>query len=202
LSPAVLIAAGLLAVWLVLDDLIVAFTGGESVIADFFQEFFGFDIQPVLVGIVDGFKNLLADLLSLAEGLFSGFVDIFSGIGDILSGNFADGFASIGSGFMELLNSMTGFVGKILGPIFDNILPDWAIKLLGTDSPGDVPDPSLGNAMQPGGSVTNNGSSSRVDQTVNMEIRTSDPERAGRAAADGLQRQLNDAHTQTLRRSH
>jgi len=32
-----------------------------------------------------------------------------------------------------------------------------------------------------------------------MEIRTSDPERAGKAASDGLQRQLDDAKTQSRR---
>jgi len=33
-----------------------------------------------------------------------------------------------------------------------------------------------------------------------MEIRTSDPERAGKAASDGLQRQLDDARNQTFGR--
>jgi len=81
ISPAVLITAGILAIALVLDDLIVAFRGGESVIANFFEEFFGWDIQPLLIGIVDGFKKLFEDLKTLGMGFLSGFMDIFSGIG-------------------------------------------------------------------------------------------------------------------------
>jgi len=50
ISPAVLITAGILAIALVLDDLIVAFQGGNSLIANFFKEFFGWDIQPILQG--------------------------------------------------------------------------------------------------------------------------------------------------------
>jgi len=52
-------AAGILAALLILDDLIVAFQGGNSLIANFFKEFFGWDIQPLLIGIVDGFKKLV-----------------------------------------------------------------------------------------------------------------------------------------------
>jgi len=91
ISPAVLITAGILAIALVLDDLIVAFRGGESVIANFFEEFFGWDIQPLLIGIVDGFKAAFATVTNLVSGLFDGIVKIFSGIGDILSGNFCGG---------------------------------------------------------------------------------------------------------------
>jgi hypothetical protein len=54
--------------------------------------------------------------------------------------------------------------------------------------------------MQPGGAVTNvGGTSSSVEQNINMEIRTSDPERAGKYAVDGLQRQMDDARTQSRR---
>ena len=50
-------AAGILAALLILDDLIVAFQGGNSLIAKLFQELLGFDIQPVLKTIVSGFKE-------------------------------------------------------------------------------------------------------------------------------------------------
>jgi len=52
-SPVVLITAGILALLLIIDDLIVAMQGGQSVIADFFQEFFGIDIVPILQGLVE-----------------------------------------------------------------------------------------------------------------------------------------------------
>ena len=227
LSPAVLIAAGILAIALVLDDLIVAFRGGDSVIANFFQEFRGFDIQPVLIGIVDGFKAAFAIVTNLVSGFFEAWVQIFSGIGDILGGNFSEGFALIGEGFMTMVDTWVEYFKSMFGGVFGwakdavmDILPDWVVKLIGGDSgssdtPGGEGDPSKkteskdpsradgkasadSTAMQPGGAVTNvGGTSSSIEQTINMEIKTSDPERAGKAASDGLQRQLEDARTQT-----
>jgi len=76
-------AAGILAALLILDDLIVAFQGGNSVIANLFQELLGFDIQPVLKTIVSGFKEAFKVVTELVTGLFDGIVKIFSGIGDI-----------------------------------------------------------------------------------------------------------------------
>jgi len=106
--------------------------------------------------------------------------------------------------FFGMIGDMIEWVGeKITG-----LLPDWVVNLLGLG--GDSKSPSRGGsgdgpesqsqAMQPGGAVTNiGGASSRVEQTVNMEIRTSDPEKAGKAASDGMQRQLDDAKTQSRR---
>ena len=251
-SPITLIIAGVAGILWAVNDLTKAFQGGESVIADFFQEFLGFDIQPVLKTIVSGFKEAFKVVTDLVTGVFSGMVKIFSGIGDILSGNFSEGFDKIGEGFMEIIDSWAEAFRSIFGGVFDwlkqkalDILPDWAVKLIGgagdavqgaadiagdvasgaADIAGDVgnwvgglfggkesgedgapmPTPvsdptsqSQSQAMQPGGAVTNvGGTSSSVEQNINMEIRTSDPERAGKAASDGLQRQLEDARTQT-----
>jgi hypothetical protein len=165
-------------------------------------------------------------------------VKIFSGIGDILSGNFSEGFEKIGEGFMEIIDSWVESFRSVFGEAFNwlkqkalDILPDWAVKLIGgagdaasgaadiagdaasgaADIAGDVGSWVGGlfggedmipksQAMQPGGAVTNvGGTSSSVEQNINMEIRTSDPERAGKAAADNLQRQMDDARTQSRR---
>ena len=220
-------AAGLIAALLILDDLIVAFHGGNSLIANLFQELLGFDIQPVLKTIVSGFKEAFKVVTELVTGVVSGIVKIFSGIGDILSGNFAEGFDKIGEGFMEIIDSWAEGFRSVWGEAFNwlkqkalDILPDWVVKLIG--GAGDAASAAAGiagdvgnwvgglfggedmiaksQAMQPGGAVTNvGGASSRVEQTVNMEIRTSDPERAGKAASDGMQRQLDDAKTQSRR---
>jgi len=253
-SPITLIIAGVAGILWAVNDLTKAFQGGESVIADFFQEFLGFDIQPVLKTIVSGFKEAFKVVTDLVTGVFSGMVKIFSGIGDILSGNFSEGFDKIGEGFMEIIDSWAEAFRSIFGGVFDwlkqkalDILPDWAVKLIGgagdavqgaadiagdvasgaADIAGDVgnwvgglfggkesgedgapmPTPvsdptsqSHSQAMQPGGAVTNvGGTSSSVEQNINMEIKTLDPERAGKAASDGLQRQLEDARTQSRR---
>lgn len=54
-SPVVLITAGIAALLFLVDDLIVAFSGGKSVIRDFFLEFFGVDIAPLLQTFVADF---------------------------------------------------------------------------------------------------------------------------------------------------
>lgn len=52
-SPVTLFIAAGAAALLIIDDLIVAFNGGESAIAGFIKELTGFDIVPVLQGTVD-----------------------------------------------------------------------------------------------------------------------------------------------------
>ena len=248
-SPITLIIAGIAAVVWIINDLIKAFQGGDSVIASFFEEFLGFDIQPVLKKIVSGFKNAFNFVTDLVSNLFGDFMSIFSGIGKLLSGDFLGGFTEIGEGLMGIVGTLSDAFFALFGDLFKwvgqkvlDILPDWAVKLIG--GAGDAASAAAGmagdaasgmanivgdavsgaanivgdvgnwvggvfggedmipksQAMQPGGAVTNvGGTSSRVEQTVNMEIRTSDPERAGKAAADNLQRQMDDARTQSRR---
>jgi len=207
-SPITLIIAGIAGILFIVGDLSKVLTGGKSIIRDFFLEFFGFDIKPVLIGIIDGFKEVFETLKNFGVSIFDSWVQIFSGIGDILSGNFSAGFDKIGEGFLKMVKTWGELFASVFGGIFDwaknaamDILPDWVLDLIGPDK---VIAPSVmllsdGNqAFQPGGSVSNsNTQSSTVEQTVNMEIRTSDPERAGRAAADGIQRQLEDTRNQT-----
>jgi len=238
ISPAVLITAGILAIALVLDDLIVAFRGGDSVIANFFEEFFGWDIQPILQGVVDVFKDIgggallvfdflkpIAPLLLTIGAAFAAAAygpALFAGALALITSPITlivAGVAAILWVINDLNKAFTGGESKILdffgmigdmiewvGEKITGLLPDWVVNLLGLG--GDSKSPSRGGsgdgpesqsqAMQPGGAVTNvGGASSRVEQTVNMEIRTSDPERAGKAASDGMQRQLDDAKTQS-----
>ena len=241
-SPAVLIAAGILAVLLILDDLIVAFRGGKSFIAEFFQEFFDWDIQPILQGVVDVFGDIwsgakiafdalkpFAPALLIIGAAFaaaaagpalfgaalalvtSPITLIIAGVAALLwvindlNKAFTGGDSKI-MDFFGMIGDMIEWVGKKI----TGLLPEWAVNLLGlggdskspgSDGSGDGPASQPNSqAMQPGGAVTNvGGTSSSIEQTVNMEIRTSDPERAGRAAADGLQRQMDDALTQSRR---
>ncbi|STA84539.1 hypothetical protein [Citrobacter youngae] len=53
MSPVVLITAAILGVILVIDDLLTAMEGGQSVIADFFKDTWGIDIVPGLLAIKD-----------------------------------------------------------------------------------------------------------------------------------------------------
>jgi len=210
LSPAVLIAVGIAAILLIVDDLIVAFQGGESVIAGFFEEFFGWDIQPVLQGIVEAFNNMVESVTTLITGFVSGIGGIFSGIGNILTGNFEQGLDDLSNSFTIWINSIREAFMNMFGGVFDwareaamGILPDWVKDLIGVDS-GDSetakPGGEVDASMKPGGGaqamMQNNRS---VNQDVQININTSDAERAGQAAADGLQRQMEDAQTQANR---
>lgn len=157
LSPVVLITAAIVALLLIVDDLLTALDGGQSVIADFFMEFFGWDIVPVLQGIVDGFKAMFAQLLSLAQPFFDAFSQLFDAVILAFKGDW-DGaleallaaFGSAGEGIKNIFLGLFDFIGtafsQILGGIKSaatSILPDWAVDLI---SSGESPAAIAGNA--------------------------------------------------------
>jgi hypothetical protein len=205
LSPALLIAAGIALALVVLDDLIVAFQGGKSVIRDFFLEF-GFDIQPILVAMVDGFKEAFALLLDIGAGFIASLGGLFSGIGKLLTGDFVGAFDDIIASFGILVDTLAMMFRSVFGDVFEwlkgsisGLVPDW-VKDLASGEGGAVgagvggrPD----NSFLPGGTQALASGSTSIAQDVQINIRTSDPVRAGQSAAEQLQRQLEDAQTQT-----
>jgi hypothetical protein len=84
LNPITLIAAGIAAVLLVIDDLIVGLNGGKSVVADFFQEWLGWDIltplRDVLSFITDQMLPAIKDFFGAIPGavksIFGGDVSV------------------------------------------------------------------------------------------------------------------------------
>jgi hypothetical protein len=286
-SPIVVVTASIAAAALVLDDLVVAFGGGKSVIRDFFLEFLDFDIQPVLQGIVSGFNDMIDDLLDAGDGFLIAFGGIFTGIGKLITGDFEAALDDLTVSFNLWINTIVNLFENLFGDLFRfiggqliSILPDWAIRLIsddqsdetsmqkidevlvqninepmniipdwfnnlfsddlsGDDSRVEIPKEQIkesinvipdwfsnlfgndendnsstqqssedivkpmaqSNGFTPGGNFNSYSSGgSSVEQTVNMEIRTNDPERAGQAAATGLQQQLQDARTNARRR--
>jgi phage-related protein len=157
LSPVVLITAAIVALLLIVDDLLTALDGGQSVIADFFMEFFGWDIVPVLQGIVNAFKAMFAALLSLAAPFFEAFAQLFNAVIELFKGNWGEAldllFAAFGTvveGIKNIFVSLFDFIGTAFGQILGgiksaamSILPDWAIDLI---SSGGSPDSAPGNA--------------------------------------------------------
>jgi hypothetical protein len=115
LSPMTLIIAGIVATIAIIDDLIVAFHGGKSVIADFFMEFFGWDIQPVLQGIVEGF-NLAVGAI---KDLLTGFVEFMSNIGGAVvaafSGDWLGAIELIKQAYMTMGNAILDFFSNVFG---------------------------------------------------------------------------------------
>lgn len=132
ITSIVLLITGLI---LVVDDLLIALTGGKSVIGDFFKSF-GLNLEyvgNVLMWVFDLFKSILT-------------LDF-------------------------------GMVGRLMTKV-----TAWNYN-----------DTTRSEMMGANSNVDNRS----VNQDIRIDIKTADPESAGRAVQDGLQKQLNDANAQT-----
>ena len=134
LSPVTLIVAGIAGLLLIIDDLIVAFRGGQSVIASFFKEFLGVDIQPILQGIVDAFWSMMGALKSIWDNGIGFIANVFRGLFDLLTGDFSglvENFAAAGRNIIAAAKSIVGGVYDAFKSILSGIwegLPDNAKK--------------------------------------------------------------------------
>jgi Phage-related minor tail protein. len=94
LSPFVLWTAAILGAILIIDDLIVAFQGGKSVIADFFESFFGIDIRPALQAIVAVVEETVALMIEVFSPAVDAIGSIFKAVVAIIQGDFRRGVGS------------------------------------------------------------------------------------------------------------
>lgn len=128
-SPVTLIIAGITALLFIVDDLIVAFRGGESVIANFFQEFFSIDIVPILQDIVDNLNKLMdvaSNVLSFIGALFSSTFTQIKNTFKLFIGqiSFRDWIDETIANFQGLLDPLKAVFDSIMGyiqPIIDGI---------------------------------------------------------------------------------
>lgn len=142
-APLTLIAAAVAAIILVVDDLIVAFQGGDSVIRDLFKSWTGFDLTPAL-------RRWVGDVKQFFSSIGNAFSTSFDGLGDILAGEFTSGFKKIWDGTMIFLNAISDAIGESfrgIGKLFSAILPDWVKDRLGISD--DAP-PPVSQTEQPG----------------------------------------------------
>lgn len=165
LSPVYLITAGIAAALLVVDDLIVAFKGGKSVIREFFLEFFDLDIVPILKEIVAVFNELLTIVNKLGAFKFG-----------------------ILPGFAKLIYDQFKARKKDIDSLEDKSIPG----PLETRSPAFDLIPNMSNVKP----VSNN---NQITQNVKIDIKSTDPQAAGKAVSDGLQNQLQSAEAQINR---
>ncbi len=174
LSPVVLVTAGIAAAVLAVDDLIVAFNGGKSVINDFFKDWFGIDLGEKLRMGVDAAKQM------------------FSSIGDLFAVGFMSGLDKISSKVNEFIASIGGKVSGFFGG-------DTTVTA-GTVTSADLD--QLVPVLSPASGITNNstiGGNTAINQDVSINIMSSDPVRAGEAVDETLQNQLREARLQTNR---
>ena len=202
------ITAAIVALVLIIDDLIVAFQGGESVIASFFEEFFGWDIQPVLVALVDAVKWALSAIGDTIGDMFSIFQDLASALEALFQGNFDEVGEHLVSAFRTardrvwaIFEGLFDMIRDAIGGITDGIRAVAGFFGFGGGDEGSDTGPASGRVgpgpmdIQPGFVRDQQGgnTSNQVNQTVEVRVEGTDAEGAGRSVARALQRQLRDA---------
>ncbi|AGH07342.1 hypothetical protein VPGG_00025 [Vibrio phage VBM1] len=172
-SPVYLITGAIVGVALAVDDLVVAFRGGNSVIREFILDWTGFDITPALQKSVAAVKEFISTAIDQFKMLFSLISDFnFSEIWERMYQSFINVFSKI---YDSLLS---------IGDFFK--LENFSLPDLNPFSS------SVDNAVDrvSGGSVLS--SSATVSQTNDIKIYTSDPVSAGKAVSDYSERQLKE----------
>lgn len=172
-SPVYLITGAIVGVALAVDDLVVAFRGGNSVIREFILDWTGFDITPALQKSVAAVKEFISTAIEQFKMLFSLISDFnFSEIWERMYQSFINVFSKI---YDSLLS---------IGDFFK--LENFSLPDLNPFSS------SVDNAVDrtSGGSVLS--SSATVSQTNDIKIYTSDPVSAGKAVSDYSERQLKE----------
>jgi hypothetical protein len=162
------------------------------VIRDFFLEFLGFDIVPIMQGIVDAFMWMIDTVSGLLEPWFASIGGLFSAVINVFKGNF--------SGALDDLKLAFAAFGDFVLGIVSGLLPDWVLQYLGageSSSGGLSPNDAI--SIGGGGSTSNSSTTSNIDQQVQINVNSSDPKQAGAAVNDALQEQLRNAKTQANR---
>lgn len=124
---------------LVIDDLIVALNGGKSVIRDFFLEFAGIDITPILQGMVDGFKKMFGGIMDGFGQVLDGVKDLLGAIVAFIVGDmgavqdlFISGFSKIFGGILTAWGSTAQGIVDILEAAFPEMIANikhWFVGL-------------------------------------------------------------------------
>lgn len=218
-TPVTLITAGIVGAVLAIDDLIVAFNGGKSVIRDFIMEWTGFDIRPALIAGVEAVKNFGVYVLGLGKQITGSLGNVFSGIFDIWNGDFKKGFDGLLAGvsqfvgvFKDMFVSAISFIAEQIS----NLIPPWikeAYQSIGsvTSSAGNAVSGALDSAsnaagsaydsavdwgrslFSDGGTTNNSAITANLNQTNDIKIYSSDPVSAGQTVADFSSKQMRDA---------
>ncbi len=112
-SPVVLITGAILAAILVVDDLIVAFEGGQSVIADFFESFFGIDIRPALQAIVNAVKETVALVIEVFTPAGEMIQSMFKAVAAVVQGDFSAAWDHIGDAMASMVEFAWGLISTL-----------------------------------------------------------------------------------------
>lgn len=186
LNPMGIFIAGAILAIGVVDDLIVAFDGGESVIKDFFASF-DVDIVKALTGAFDVLKGtwngLIAIALRLSESVLALFAILEKG------GKFAG--VDFGLGLEEQYAKT-----KLLREEYQKLSKQ---QLSGAFENGINVTPSINqNSMLPNNMTNNNSAVNNNNQsnTFNFEIKSDNPAVVGQSVRDSINKELSNANKQ------
>ncbi|HHR5464418.1 TPA: hypothetical protein ACS5PI_002065 [Salmonella enterica subsp. enterica] len=110
MSPVVLITAAILGVILVIDDLLTAMEGGQSVIADFFKDNWGIDIVPALKAAKEALMAFIHYAIDVFRPLADAIVSMFKLVWHLITGAFTGDFQGAMNDAQDVFNSLIAFI--------------------------------------------------------------------------------------------
>lgn len=121
LSPIVLITAAILGVILVIDDLLTAMEGGQSVIADFFKDNWGIDIVPALKEAKAALLDFINYAIDIFKPLANAIVSMFKFVWHLIAGAFTGDFQDAMNDAQNVFDSLVAFITGAFGVVGDAI---------------------------------------------------------------------------------
>ena len=191
MNPVGLIIAGIVALIVIFDDLTNGLTGGQSVIADWFQEWLNIDILAVIRGIGDAFS-------SMVDGISSTFSSMFT----FLENGF-NAYVDFVQGIVEKIIEFFQPVLDIMSSIADFKMPE--IPSLSSLNPfSDEGGPGMFSSLNPfsddskkmASPNVSSSSNSTQNNAITIEVKSDNPQLAGEHVSNELQSMLNNANVQ------
>lgn len=120
-SPVVLITAAILGVILIIDDLLTAMEGGQSVIADFFKDNWGIDIVPALKAAKDALMSFISYVIDIFQPLGDAITSMFKFVWHLITGAFTGDFQDAINDAQDVFDSLVEFITGAFGAVGDAI---------------------------------------------------------------------------------
>jgi hypothetical protein len=121
LSPVVLITAAILGVILVIDDLLTAMEGGQSVIAEFFKDNRGIDIVPGLKAAKEALTAFIGYAIDVFKPLADAIGSMFLFVWHLITGAFTGDFQDAMNDAQNVFNSLIEFISGAFGVVGDAV---------------------------------------------------------------------------------
>ncbi|EBH6594991.1 phage tail tape measure protein [Salmonella enterica subsp. enterica serovar Fulica] len=120
-SPVLLITAAIVGILLVIDDLVVAMQGGQSVIADFFMDTWGIDIVPALKAAKAALMAFIDYAINIFKPLADAIASMFRMVWHLITGAFTGDFQDAMKDAQNVFDSLIAFITGAFGVVGDAI---------------------------------------------------------------------------------